>query len=1172
MTILSLYDRIRTHHWLRWISLALITTVLALLALRLTYKEDIADFLPLSSPESQALEVFQGISGSDRLFILFKNTEAEATAAAIATFTEELAKLDTAGWTESITTQIDVAKIEEIFDFTYANIPYFLTREDYTRMDSLLAMPGYLERRMKAVHEQLLLPSSSILQMSLSKDPLGLFTPVASRLQEAQPQLRLESYDGYIFTPDMKWAVAMLRSPFGSSETQKNEQLLKLLDIAIAHTTTVHPSVQAHVAGAPKIAVGNASQIKHDSILAVSIAVVLILALLIYSFRSLRNILLVGLSIGWGWLFALAGISLFHTEISMIIIGIASIIIGIAVNYPLHLIAHVDHTGSRRTALRELIFPLVVGNITTVGAFLTLTPLQSVALRDLGLFAALLLVGTIVFVILYLPHWTKPSTKLQSVRPLFAWLVNLRLEKYRWVVVVTAVLTLILAFFIPQTGFDADMSRINYMSDQEREDLAYFERMLSTKQDTSALTLYVPSLASTIDEALAKQATVRQRIDSLAAIGKIQQTESASPFLSSEATQRERLALWRDFAERHRDFFTQHLPKVAEQEGFSSAAFEDFYRLLDARFTPQGINYFAPLTHEVLSGYISLHLKDGAAVVDKIQVDQKHVAEVRKILPGSFDVTSLNSAMSTHLSDNFNYIGWACSAIVFLFLWLSFGRLELALLSFIPMAVSWVWILGLMGVLGIKFNIVNVILASFIFGQGDDYTIFMTEGSMHEYAYRRPTLESYKQSIIISMLMMFVGIGSLIVAEHPALYSLAVVVIIGMLCVVFMAYLLPPLIFRFLVADDSGYRRQPITLGDLLRTGLTTVWWFLQLGSAYVFGFVLFSLLGRTARSRSLFHRYVTACYRLDMRLSWLGVEHTVHNSHGEDFVRPAIIICNHQSLIDPMYLMALSPKILIMANRRSSFNPIVYKIFQWLDFYTIDEGTLEHVERFQRYIDEGYSIAVFPEAERNPESSILRFHKGPFFLAEQMGLDIIPLFVHGANQFLPINNGISRRSRISLFVDQRISPEHPLRNAGYSEVSRRMRHYYCARYATIRQQCEDTSYFLPLVRARYLYKGASIWRTISRRLKRHRGYTELIDRPIDVRRVVVTHSGYGEFALLLALVHPELQVTTYEANEEQVLIARYSAEGIAPNLSVLSGPAPATLPEQTLVIDGARL
>lgn len=65
------------------------------------------------------------------------------------------------------------------------------------------------------------------------------------------------------------------------------------------------------------------------------------------------------------------------------------------------------------------------------------------------------------------------------------------------------------------------------------------------------------------------------------------------------------------------------------------------------------------------------------------------------------------------------------------------------------MAVSWLWILGLMSLFGIQFNIINIILATFIFGQGDDYTIFITEGCQYEYAYGRKMLASYKNSIVI---------------------------------------------------------------------------------------------------------------------------------------------------------------------------------------------------------------------------------------------------------------------------------------------------------------------------------------------------------------------------------------------------------------------------------------
>ena len=61
------------------------------------------------------------------------------------------------------------------------------------------------------------------------------------------------------------------------------------------------------------------------------------------------------------------------------------------------------------------------------------------------------------------------------------------------------------------------------------------------------------------------------------------------------------------------------------------------------------------------------------------------------------------------------------SFLIFFVLWLSYGRLELALLSFLPMAVSWIIITGIMEMLGVQFSIVNIILSAFIFGMGDDF-------------------------------------------------------------------------------------------------------------------------------------------------------------------------------------------------------------------------------------------------------------------------------------------------------------------------------------------------------------------------------------------------------------------------------------------------------------------
>lgn len=784
-----------SHKRMMWGSLSTVTLVLVVLVLNLSYKEDISDFLPLGDSEKEAMSVYQDMSGANRLFVLFDNPDdADLTVEAINRFTDCVNEKDTAGWCSDLTATFDLERISEVTDFVYENIPYFLTSADYERMDSMLSAPGFIDRQLTADREMLMFPSGNLLTENIGRDPLNLFTPVVSRLQRSQQRLRFEMYDGYIFTPDMSRAVVMLTSPFGNSETNMNSHLICLLEESIEEMNADFPMVQAHIVGGPQIAVGNASQIKYDSILAIAVSVVLIILLLIYSFRSFRNIFLIVLSISWGWLFALAGMSVMHDSVSMIVVGISSVILGIAVNYPLHLVAHLDHETNVRSALRDIVTPLVVGNVTTVGAFLALVPLQSTALRDLGLFASLLLVGTILFVLFYLPHFVRPIQAPKLMRRLS----SIQIESNKYLIVLVCILTTVFGYFSLSTEFDSNMANINYMTPQQRDDMAYFKKLLESASEDSK-TLYVVSSAETFDKALELSASRQPSIDSLVGSGLINHHEGVSQFLSSEAEQKNRIDAWHAFVLRHKDLFAS-LSSAALTHNFSSGAFSDFDDILSDEYAPREFDYFSPLTKAVFSGNLSHDEKSlRCSVVDILNVNPENVEAVLSRLPSTFDISSLNSALANSLSDDFNYIGWACSLIVFLFLWFSFRRIELAIISFIPMAISWVWILGIMSLFGIKFNIVNIILATFIFGQGDDYTIFMTEGCISEYIHKKPVLASYKNSIILSALIMFIGIGTLILAQHPALRSLAEVTIVGMFCVVFMAYLIPPLLFKCLM-------------------------------------------------------------------------------------------------------------------------------------------------------------------------------------------------------------------------------------------------------------------------------------------------------------------------------------------------------------------------------------
>lgn len=803
--------------------LILATLLLGMLVQRVNYKEDISDFLPFDSRDQDAMRIYQAISGADNILVLIGTEDSTQDAAdkIIEAVDALKGKLDTTElFGATIMAQVNMEQMTSISDFVYRNIPYFLTQDDYKAIRQKLSSNDYVHSQLVRDKQILLLPSGGLLSDNIGKDPLNIFTPIVQKLSPHTSGFDYELNNGYIFTPDMQRALLLINSPYGSSETEHNQQLVdKLRTVANSVEAQCH-GITISLTGGPAIAVGNAKQIKTDSIVSVSIAVVLILVLLAAAFRSVRNIALIVVSIAWGWLFALGGLSLVHNTMSVIVIGISSVIIGIAVNYPLHLIAHLAQVRDTRKALKEILMPLIIGNVTTIGAFLTLVPLKSVALRDLGLFAALLLMGTILFVLVFLPHLVAhnnavcPHTSLR--------LGNVKFGNKTWLVVVVVVLTIVLAFFSFNTKFDSNLANINYMSAGQKADIDYLMSQQRSKAD--ATDIYAVSTGKSLDAALAANEEIQVKLNKLVSDGSAIAVSGCSQFLCSTAEQRERLHLWHKFVDEYRSMLTTELEREASALGFSESSFNDFITILSTDYPQRTSSYFNPLAQGVFKGNIVYDKTTGTYnVVNVLTVPKKRVDAVQQYLNSetadafhfNFEIGKLKSAIANSLSSNFNYIGYACALIVFLFLWFSFGNIELALLSFLPMAISWIWILGIMGLLHIDFNIVNIVLATFIFGQGDDYTIFMTEGCQYEYAYGKKKLGSYMNSILLSAVIMFIGIGSLILAKHPALHSLAEVTIIGMFSVVLMAWLLPPLIFKWLVTKNGMPRKRPLTLKSI---------------------------------------------------------------------------------------------------------------------------------------------------------------------------------------------------------------------------------------------------------------------------------------------------------------------------------------------------------------------
>ena len=206
-------------------------------------------------------------------------------------------------------------------------------------------------------------------------------------------------------------------------------------------------------------------------------------------------------------------------------------------------------------------------------------------------------------------------------------------------------------------------------------------------------------------------------------------------------------------------------------------------------------------------------------------------------------------------------------------------------------------------------------------------------------------------------------------------------------------------------------------------------------------GFLLITVGGATEKHKYQYHKILQKHARFIIH-HVPGTKFTFHNPEGEDIEKPAIIISNHQSHLDLMAIMMLTPKLIILTKHWVWHNPFYGVIIRYADFFPISD-TDEMKVKIQKKVDEGYSVVIFPEGTRSEDCKIRLFQRGAFYLAEQLKLDILPVFIKGFGEVLPKKSFHLHPGRMSLEVKPRLCREKLTVEDNYRALTRRMRRAY---------------------------------------------------------------------------------------------------------------------------------
>ena len=497
---LRVFDYLNNRHWLSRGIFFIIVVGSIVSALRIHYEEDISAFLPVTDETKEYAEVYSKMGGQNRIAVVFSG-EQQNVIAAMDTFGEYVEKADTSHIVKDLMVTVNEEQMMSLMDYMWQIYPLLMSDDDYARMDSLFRKKDYVSGLMQENRKMLTLPLGSVMAMSMPYDPLHISSEIVQKIKKNSISGNYQIIEGHIFSKDQQKGLVLLTSQFGISESKLNKGLVDMLDDVSESVEKRFKDVEISSIGAPVIAVGNATQIKNDSLFSVCLSVILIFLILYYSFRRWEDILWIGVSIIFGWLLAIGVFALFNDSMSIIVLGIGSVIIGIAVNYPLHYLDHLKHEPCSRSALKEMVPPLLIGNITTVSAFFCLVFMDAKAMRDLGSFGSFMLVGTILFVLLLLPCFTNRTNFNRNVHTLLpnkSFLLPTTFRKSFLPIVV--ILTLFFGYYSFDTKFDSNVQNINSITNEQKRDLKFLSSSLEANDTT--VSVFAVSKGSTMDKAL----------------------------------------------------------------------------------------------------------------------------------------------------------------------------------------------------------------------------------------------------------------------------------------------------------------------------------------------------------------------------------------------------------------------------------------------------------------------------------------------------------------------------------------------------------------------------------------------------------------------------------------------------------------------------------------------
>jgi 1-acyl-sn-glycerol-3-phosphate acyltransferase len=187
----------------------------------------------------------------------------------------------------------------------------------------------------------------------------------------------------------------------------------------------------------------------------------------------------------------------------------------------------------------------------------------------------------------------------------------------------------------------------------------------------------------------------------------------------------------------------------------------------------------------------------------------------------------------------------------------------------------------------------------------------------------------------------------------------------------------------------------------MIRTIIVVLFWTIGIPTAALVGFPW------TIISRKIDFLYNTAMKiaRAGVRLGGVKVE--IVGLDRFDNQGTYIYMCNHVSNIDPPIVIPAIPKRTSVLVKKEVFRiPVLATAMRMGNLVPVDrtdrDSAINSLKKAQEVLASGVNMSVFPEGTRSQTGELLPFKKGPFYMALDAGVPIVPMTILGTRAIWP--------------------------------------------------------------------------------------------------------------------------------------------------------------------------